>query len=105
MAEVHEKFNVLIKENNTQGFGNRPIRPTAAGTIFVENGFLIIFISLLYYFNSLTKNIYADKIILSLYLFLNIIIWTIFSSLLDIIFSIYFSTIFQKISFYKNEKY
>ena len=110
IIEVHEQFNVPIKDNN-KGFGNRPIRPTAAGTILVENGFFIILVGMIYYINSLFKNFYVARgkvtlksksTIISLYFFFTIMCWAIFSNLMDIIFFyLFLMPIFRKYIFYK----
>ena len=108
--EVHDKFDVPIAEN-LRGFGNKQVRPPAAGTIIVENGLLIILMSLFYYMKFLKKNIYivngkllikTKLIIISIYLFSTIIIWSLFSNILDIIFVyLFLMPIFRKYVFYK----
>jgi hypothetical protein len=106
---IHEKFNVKYDKKFSK-FGNQSqIRPTAAGTILVENGWLVILILSIVYLDFLIKNIFrknnkckTKKILISLYLVVGFISWSIISSLLDIIFFyLFLLPIFRKILFYK----
>lgn len=108
--EVYEKFDVPITDN-LRGFGNKKIRPPAAGTIIVENGLLINFMILLYFLIFLKKNFYfkngkllfySDTFLISSFLFIAIIGWALFSNMLDIIlFYLFFLPTFRKYIFYK----
>ena len=93
--QIFQKYNISYNENIFRGFGGNRIRPPSAGTILVENGLIIIFMFVIYYCNFLIKNFKKNnkkllfepkKILLSFYLFIAILLWTIFSSITDIIF-------------------
>lgn len=110
LIEVYEKSDVPLNTDINRGLGNRPLRPPAAGTILVENGFLTVFIIILYYLRSVKRNIFTvkqksfdhSKIIISLYFFCIIVSWTAFSNLLDIVFFYMFLLpIFTRFLFYK----
>lgn len=102
---ISEKFNVEFNISN-KGFNNAPVRPPAAGTILVENGFFLIIIFILYYINfinqSLVERKKSQKIFTSFYFFIAIVSWSTFSNILDIIFFyLFFLPIFRKLLFAK----
>lgn len=110
IKDIYDKYDIPL-EVNAGGFAKKKIRPPAFGTIFVENGLILIFLGIFYYIRSLKKNIlvrrgiliYNTKIIFQIYFFFTIVSWTFFSNILDIIcIYLFLFKIFRKFLFFKD---
>jgi hypothetical protein len=93
------------------GFLDKKIRPPAAGTIIVENGFLVILLACFYYLNFLKNRFYVSKekyfcnfkkILLSIYTFTTIISFMFFSNIMDIgLLYLFLLPLFNRYLFFK----